>query len=838
MRVTEPTCNFTLSPDTDSETISLTIENVDSDEIVITSTGDQLTTSYDTPTTITGLLTTTTTVTISNWYDPSSDLWFVSLSDNQARGTVESNPVFEDMLPMINRINPSFMTNSGDLVNGADDEDTLNEMFTAVLTSLEDSTVPMYPTPGNHDYLHGLDTYATYFGEPDYSYDYGPARLIALSTAGNTSRGTTNDEQLSWLHTLLTDTSLQTIVYFHHPLSPPSWAKSTCCFEDETERSALAEELDSDQVDFVLNGHSQGYEFKFVTGTDISSVITGFQQMITGSAGGNVAQPDGDYLFTLVHVTPTGVDHDVLELGDTNLAFDETNNNGRSDLAIITSEYSGAIDLPFLRLKFKLKSDPDADYLISDAAGNYLPFQSHDYGDYTVLLAPTDQTMNTTVDYTGQVASTLHVGTNQTANDQGHVQFVSTPTSTSADTHIQLTTSKRTATVSDLVSTDDGYSWIETPAARSVDSTYHISNLTTGTIVKVYLDGKLVDRVVANDHAIEFTLDDNARSRQIEVTITDPSVLAEIAVIPGSDGSAQLRLFEADGTNLGNWFAYSNYSGGFKASYGNVRSADSTDFLITRPDQKLGLFSEAGELQDLIRSDGDLHAGNVQGNSKEELLVEQGKRLRTYRWSNTKEQLLPLDSLRVSQLESWTLWNNQLVLAYRTNPHHVSLRRYRWENGWQLAKRKTIRAEQTVQMTQLNDDLLVVTNQLAIYNRKLTRTSRYALAQSNYEQVTVGSFTNNAHDTVCLLKDGIVYPLVSRSSGAFKALDPIRGNLHMMAAAQFSDRDHQSLIVTSNGPAATVAMYHYDDEANQLTLRSQFSAYGSTFPGSANLAIR
>ncbi len=815
-----------------------TIENINPDEVVVTSSDDALTTTYGEPTTVAGLLTTATTITISNWYDPADDLWFVSLSDNQARGTVEANPVFEDMLPIINRINPSFITNSGDLVNGTSDEDTLDEMFSAVLTSLEESTVPMYPTPGNHDYLNGLDTYATYFGAADYSYDYGPGRFIALSTAGHTSRGTANADQLSWLHDLLTSTDLQTIVYFHHPLSPPSWAQSTCCFEDEDERTELAAQLDADQADLVLNGHSQGYEFKIVTAADISSIITGFDQMITGSAGGNVAQPDGDYLFTLVHVTSSDIEHSVLELGQTNLAFDETNNNGGSDQAVITSEYTGAMDLPFLRLKFKLNSDEAADYLVSDDAGHYLPFQSHHYDDHTVLLATTTQPMNTTIEYTGEVAHTLHIGTDQTANDQGHLQFATAPSSTITDTHIQLTPSKLTATVSNLTVTDHGYSWLETPATRSVDSTYAMTDLSTGTIVKVFLDGELVDRVVANDASVNFVLSHNANSRQIELVIEDPTLLSEIAVVPGSDGSAQLRLFEADGSNIGNWFAYTSYSGGFQASYGAITSSEDTNFLITRPDQKIGLFSEAGTLKDLIRSDGSIHAGNWQGNSKEELMVEQGKRLRSYYWSDAKEQLLPLDSLRVPNLEAWTLWNQQLAVAVRSDAHHVSLRRYRWNNGWQLAKRHTIRSSSAVQLSQLNDDLLVVSDHLAIYNAKLSRLKRYTLDASNTQQVLVGNFTDSAYDTVCLLKDGTVYAYVSRASGKLKALEPIRNHVQMMSAAQFTNRSHPSLIVTTQPPAPTIAMYHFDENQQQLTLRSQFSAYGNTFPGSAYLAIR
>ncbi len=125
IRATAPTCVLTFTPDETDNTIDLTVENIDPDVVTASAVGDDLTIDYNTAVTITGPLTETTVVTITPWYSITDDLWFIALSDNQAHGTVEANPIFEDMLPTINAINPPFITNSGDLVQGSDNDDTL-----------------------------------------------------------------------------------------------------------------------------------------------------------------------------------------------------------------------------------------------------------------------------------------------------------------------------------------------------------------------------------------------------------------------------------------------------------------------------------------------------------------------------------------------------------------------------------------------------------------------------------------------------------------------------------------------------------------------------------------
>ncbi len=839
LRGTEPICTFTITPDAESEEIDITTENIDPDAVTASFAGDQLNVDYDDLLIISGTLSQSTTVTIAPWYQMTDELWFVAISDNQARGTVETNPVFEDILPIVNRINPPFMTDSGDLVQGSSNTETLEDMFSAVLASLENTTVPIYPIAGNHDYDPNLSTYTSFFGSVDYSFEAGPAKIVALSTSGSSSKGTVTEDQLSWLTSEL-DTSQKKIVFAHHPVSVPSWGSTACCYLDTTERDALAETLDENEIDLLVTGHSQGYDYRFLTSADISTIQRGFYQLVTGGAGGHIVQPDGDFHFTLLHVTSDGVELTPFYINDTSLAFDETNNNGNKDLATITSEYTGTSDLPYLRLKFDLNNDDTASYLVTDATGSYLPFQSHVYGDHRILFAAAEQAQNTTVEFTAQLATTLHVGTTNTANSAGHIQFLDQPSDDTADTKIHLLPSKLTTVITDIVATEQGYSWIETPVTRSVDTTYTITDLTDGDTVSVYLDDQLEKRLVVQDGEITFTLADNARQRSLAVQIEPAIVLSQIAIVPASLGSAQIRFFNSDSSNLRNFTAYAGTTGGFNLSYGKIRDGITNDILLSRPDQKVGLFSETGTQLDLVRSDAAVHAADVRGDDRAELVVQQGSGLRTYRWSADKDQFFPVDRLRVDNgLQDWMIADNKLVTISHSG-EFLKLRQYRWHNGWKLKRRKRVLAESTVRISGLNDNVAVVTDSYVyLYDQQLTRLQKKSIPTHKYVQVLAGQLNNSKLDTLMLLDDqGTVYPYQSRSTGELKALPKIFANAHQMSVVQFSDHAYQSLITTTRTAAPMVAIYYYSATNERWTQRYLFSAYGSTFPGLANLAIQ
>lgn len=841
MRLTEPTCTLTVSADA-VEQVSFSFENVDPESVEVTSDDVILTTAR----TSTALETSFTladiaSVTIAPWYEVTDDLWFVAMSDNQASGTVEVNPIFEDMLPLISAINPVFITNAGDLVQGSNDDDTLHDMFAAVLTTLEETTVPMFPTPGNHDHSDGLEIYADYFGEPDYSYDVGPARLIALSSSGSTSRGTVTTDQQAWLTTELTATELQSIVYFHHPLSVPSWGKSTCCFEDMTERDDLAATLEANGVDQAINGHSQGYDWRLLTAGDVSSLEVGLYQLISGGGGGNIAQPDGDYHFTLVHVTPTTIDHTVFELSDTSLVLDEDDNDGQSDQATITVEYSGAEHLPYIRFKFKL-ADHDASYLVDNGFGSYLPYQSHTYGDERIILATGAQnTGHSPRIYTATVATTLHTGTDQTVNADGYVTFEVAPEVSATDTGIAVYPDQLTTVVTDLTVLDDGYSWSELPATPTVDTRYQLTNSKPGTVVRVTVDGALVKRVII-DEAGEgtFTLTNNTDQRAVVVQYTPAVAPAEIITVPANAGGAQVRFFDGTGKNTNNFFAYLDVVGGYQLSYGHFLDWSDIDLLITQPDLSVvGLFS-GGALVDTVDSIGEVHTADVQGSFYSELMVEQSGKLRTYRLFRSTLKLMAIDTLSIpiSRLDDWEIIDGQLVVVLRS-AQRARIRVYQWNNGWVLQQQRSIaRHGNTAFVAQLNDTIAVVTDRISIYDLDLNRLAHKRLvSRAVVDQVLSGHFTPGIFDTLFLLQRGSIYPYQSRSSNRLAALPKIKAAASIISPVQLSDRSYQSLVTSSVATPPYLSLYHYDRTTKALRLRYQWSAYGDTFPGGATLAL-
>ena len=95
------------------------------------------------------------------------------------------------------------------------------------------------------------------------------------------------------------------------------------------------------------------------------------------------------------------------------------------------------IDLPYLRLKFKLDGNIPQ-YLIVNAAGEYLPSIRHDFEEDAVLFVETSVSAGTTTMFSAQPATTLHTGTDQIINADGYVTFTTAPEVSETDTGIAV----------------------------------------------------------------------------------------------------------------------------------------------------------------------------------------------------------------------------------------------------------------------------------------------------------------------------------------------------------------------------------------------------------------
>lgn len=562
MHVTKPACVATVNNDAAvAEIVTVTFENIDPTALdfsgisatFINRAKNSFTAELSVPSG-------TTEFTLSPWFDLGSDYYFVALSDNQARGTVETNPVFDDVLTQVAAVNPPFFTNSGDLIAGSDETETLQDMFGAVQTTLTDISAPMYPVPGNHDYGDELATYVSLFGEIDYSYDIGETHFIALSTSGSESRGEVSAAQLDWLENELQTTQAHTIIYFHHPLSVPSWGVSTCCFVDTANRDALADVIDQAGVDLLIAGHSQGYDYRLLTGTDVSPIEFGLYQLITGGGGGNIAQPEGDYHYTLVHVTPEGVTHEPIYEDDFGLAVDYENNRGTKSKAAATVENDSTYDLPFVRLRFRLATTA-TNFLISDEVGNYYQdYVQHAYADYTVVYVVVSASAHSTQTITIQPATVLHTNTIQTVSTDGLVSYETAPSNASTATTLTALPTSADLTVTDLATTSTGLTWLQTtsqqPEQLSEIVTYTVTDQLAYQAADIFVDDSLWQRVVANaDGELEFTVTtSDLLEHAVRLTYLQyPD--RQISVVPSQIGDPQVRTFSDNGDVRGQWYA-------------------------------------------------------------------------------------------------------------------------------------------------------------------------------------------------------------------------------------------------------------------------------------------
>lgn len=557
--LTEPTCQLTLENNqlTD-ETVTVQLLNLDPDGVDFTGATTTITTR--TKNTLAADIVVpvgTTAYTIAPWYSVGDDFYFVALSDNQARGTVETNPIFEEVFAQVAAINPIFFTNSGDLVQGSDSLEVLNDMFTAVQQTVSEASVPMYPIPGNHDYDTGLATYSDFFGSPNYSYDVGPVHFIGLSTSGSSSKGVVTSDQLAWLQTEFEQTTQPySIIYFHHPLSVPSWGKPECCFADTTNRDDVAAFLDQQQVDFVINGHSQGYDYRWLTPLDIVTLQLGFYQLITGGAGGNIAEPHGQHHFILAHVTAQGITHQVINESDFGLAVEYDNNNGRHGRAQATIENSSAVDIPYVRLKFRLDTSAN-NFLIQDETGQYYPqFQSHSYGDYTVVYVEVSLPANTTHTFTAVPATVIHNNLTHTIDPTGIITYNTLPTSTTTATDLKALPESSSTTISDVTTTAAALAWTEIPSSPTLVTTYTFANLAPNAFVQIGVNGQIVQRLLADRNGqIRFRYQGDDPERHFVLRfLSEPQ--QNLVTLPANHGTAQVRLFTSSGQVLGQWDAF------------------------------------------------------------------------------------------------------------------------------------------------------------------------------------------------------------------------------------------------------------------------------------------
>jgi hypothetical protein len=166
--------------------------------------------------------------------------------------------------------------------NGTNSE--FNAEFFSIYQNDVMKKIPLWPTPGNHDYNNGAATATTvpYFsifstptngeaggvasGNPAYySYDYGNIHFISLDSYGTTGSSLkmydTTGAQATWVkQDLAANTKKWTIAYWHHPPYTMGSHNSDTEGDLVSIRQNFIRILERNKVDLILCGHSHDYE--------------------------------------------------------------------------------------------------------------------------------------------------------------------------------------------------------------------------------------------------------------------------------------------------------------------------------------------------------------------------------------------------------------------------------------------------------------------------------------------------------------------------------------------------------------------------------------------------
>ncbi|EKD79304.1 MAG: hypothetical protein ACD_41C00105G0001, partial [uncultured bacterium] len=523
-----------------------------------------------------------------------------------------------------------------------------------------------------------------------------------------------------------------------------------------------------------------------------------------------IAQPDGDYHFTLVHVTPSAITHQVFTVSDTNIVVDE---NKAGDE--VTVEYDGVADLPYFRLKFELdKTIPQ--YLIAHESGDYLPFIQHDFENYRVVFAETSVSPGVTT-FTALPANTIHTGISQVVDTTGYITFSSTPTNVSTNTGIQVMPNSLNTTISELAVTSRGYTWLEQPASQLVDTAYTLVDLSPQADVLVFVNEVLYARGQSTGAGqFEFIYTDDQSDRRF--TVISRSAVTNLVTVPTDSGTAHVRTFSLAGQNVGNFFSANNRTGRFQLGYSPLGLA-----VTELNTERLFLHNVAGDKLATVSSTGETHS------TANRLLVEQGNSIRTYRWSKAKQRLLATRRWKLtSQLIDWTVVNDTAIAVVLKNNRYTLVTDTQSRS---LPRHITnVRITSCLCQTDSQSLPLVVWQKnnrtyFSQYTADLVKdTTKTIRLSGDIKQIVTGHVTDRTLDTVIVVMNDAAYLWQVKVSGRFKRLQTM------------SDVDQVGLVgdqlVTTTATRPT--QVHVYENTNLVKV---FYPYGETFTGGVTLAL-
>ena len=199
---------------------------------------------------------------------------------------------------------PDFVINTGDLVGDGCDMTQWDEFFEIEAPLLR--IAPYYPVLGNHDDDDPLyfDAFHLPGNERWYTFDYGPARFIALQIDRSAEYGP-QSAQVAWLEQQLAANDAPWLFVVFHVAVYTSHCED---FEETALRNTLVPLFEQYGVDVVFMGHHHSYE---------RIVVNGITYIVTAGGGAplyelEAPEPDSVAAAEVHHFLLMDVDGDQL----------------------------------------------------------------------------------------------------------------------------------------------------------------------------------------------------------------------------------------------------------------------------------------------------------------------------------------------------------------------------------------------------------------------------------------------------------------------------------------------------------------------------------------------
>jgi 3',5'-cyclic AMP phosphodiesterase CpdA len=195
-----------------------------------------------------------------------TDPQFGFIEDN--KGFEKETALYEKAVQEINRLKPSFVVITGDLVNNRDDKTQIIEFKR--ITALINPEIPVYYSPGNHDIgqapvAKDIDEFIKNYGHDRFSFFYKKTLFIGLnSSLIKSNTPLLEQNQSDWLKKELTkgNKAKHIIIFCHYPffISKADERDEYFNIPLETRKKYLSLFMEN-RVDAVFAGHlhNNGY---------------------------------------------------------------------------------------------------------------------------------------------------------------------------------------------------------------------------------------------------------------------------------------------------------------------------------------------------------------------------------------------------------------------------------------------------------------------------------------------------------------------------------------------------------------------------------------------------